>query len=268
MDYNKKLIELLKEAKSFVQYKRLPFILRIFWILTMCPLMVYTAFLIAAYFIYSFIYKGLCAPLDSLCSFMTKQREGAKDMTDAAICLGSTPIIALYKLGISVYAIGFHLLWFPIMLLTYISTLGGVKWQPYVNDATFNNNLASLTPAPSKKTAVIYSLLAFFSPAMSLVGSTIFLILGAVTAIIPVIIGFFPIAFCLVGISIGAGFLAIPLLIIVLSVLSIFLLPTGICIILYYLTSFASPILCYILPPFIFKLKPKANKKIDAVEEI
>ena len=32
----------------------------------------------------------------------------------------------------------FYVLWFIIMAFVYISTLGGVRWQPYLHDANFD----------------------------------------------------------------------------------------------------------------------------------
>jgi hypothetical protein len=40
--------------------------------------------------------------------------------------------------ALSFNAIAFYFQWFGIQIVAYILTLGGIKWQPFITEATFD----------------------------------------------------------------------------------------------------------------------------------
>lgn len=265
MDYNKKLFDLLKEARTLVQYKRLPVIFRILLFIPMLPLIIHDALLIAGYLISAFIYQGISTPFNIVHDFVKKEREGVKDLAEAAICLIATPLLLIYQLFLALFSFGFYISWFFIMLYTYIITLGGIKWQPYIKEATFDNNLDGLTPAPSTKAAKTFALLLFFAPAIStivcIIITIIYTLLAIVFAIVISII--YAISAALSSTGVGA-LIGVPL--IMLTTCAIYLVVIPVNIIYYalcYIIASAQPILIFIVNPLIFKLKPQKEDVED-----
>lgn len=258
MDYNKQLLGLLKEVKAFIQYKRLPVIFRLLLIIPMLPIIIYDAHLIALYFIRAFILKGISIPFNILHDFVKAERDGKTDIVDAAICLVSMPVLVLYQLFLALFSFEFFINWFSIMCCTYIVTLGGVKWQPYVKEATFGDNLEGLVPAPSKKAAKLFSIFVFFAPILSNIALVItviaFILFVAAVAIIDMV----PFMFITLLTSTGIGaIIAIPLLLITALVTYALILGAVIVFCLLCLIEISTPsILIFIVNPLIFKLKP------------
>ena len=158
MNYTKKLNALLSEATKAVQYKELSKFQKFAYVFAMLPLFVMDALMIAFYYVFTFVLNGLGAPFCVLSDYVKKEREGSKAAADAVICLVAMPFLFVYQVYLSLASFVFYVLWFTIMAVTYVISLGGIKWRPYITEAEFNENEVRVSkndPAELKKMATI-----------------------------------------------------------------------------------------------------------------
>lgn len=138
MDYTKLLRDLLKEATQFEQYKRLGVLSQILATICMLPIIAIDLVLIAQFFVIDFILKGLSAPFEILHQFVKKERGEVRHATEAVIYAITLPFLFIYHIYIALFSFYFYLSWFLIMVFTYLATLGGIRWQPFIMDAKFD----------------------------------------------------------------------------------------------------------------------------------
>lgn len=254
MDYNKKISGLINEAKQLSQYKRLPVVLRIFWVYALFGLIIHDLCLIASYYVLSFIYKGLSTPFNIIHDFVNKEKEGTKDLSHAVICLVAMPLLLTYQFVLALFSFAFYILWFLIMYLTYIVTLGGIKWQPYIKEASFDDNLAGMVPAPKKKSVVkfsIFTIIFFYIlpvviNVLSVISWLVYLLVLVISAALSVT---------------GVGAVIFVLLILALYIVLIIAIPLK-CISAYLYVIMAY-IVTYIGIPVFFKMKPASEVEKD-----
>ena len=140
MNYTKKITGLLKEATQFAQYKRLPAFNKYGMAVCLLPLIIYDLYLIACYFVAAFVLKGLSTPVEVLHSFVKKERNAVRHATEAVLYAVTMPFIFLYNIVLAMFSFYFYILWFLIMVVTYVVTMGGIKWQPFITEAEFDGN--------------------------------------------------------------------------------------------------------------------------------
>ena len=139
MDYSLLVKGLFKEAKQLVQFKKLTTCKKVFAIIALVPLIVSTFCSYITYYVTLFLYKGIVSPLDFLHKIVRSEGQEVKHATQAVIYWISWPVIfSLYLLN-SFFTILFYFNWFVLMLNTYLVTLCGVRWQPFVTDATYED---------------------------------------------------------------------------------------------------------------------------------
>lgn len=140
MDYLKSLKNLNAEFLNAgrEKYNSLPFILRLICTLVMLPLRV--AFVIGriGYWITWFFFKGFSAPVDYLQTWLNNQKEETGDVTKAVLYLVCLPVIFTYQVYLAFSSFIFFCQWFVLMIYAYVATLGAVRWQPVITEATFN----------------------------------------------------------------------------------------------------------------------------------
>ena len=147
------------------------------------------------------------------------------------------PGLFIIKALLAAFSFIFYIEWFKIMCTTYIATLGGIRWQPYIGDAIFYEDLNGFKPAPTSKVAIIFTIIHFasFIP-------------------IPVSIIALPLCYVLtiIGVALSVtGFgaiIGIPLLLL--------------CALIALIPSIAIPvylIITVVINPIFFKLKPINN---------
>ena len=133
MDYQKSIQTLLKEAKAGTSYYQLAKPYRVFLWIALFPLYVLEMSLIISYYVMLFLYNAMMSPVTYLESWQDKKKDGVFHATQAVIYFVSTPFIFLLRIVLSMMSFAFFFLWFYLMCTTYIVTLGGVKWQPFIN---------------------------------------------------------------------------------------------------------------------------------------
>ena len=136
MDYSKTLNNLVRTAFKGIQYKKMPVLCKILMVICMAPVIVTDFVLIAIYHVLNFFYKGLSTPVEILHNFLCNERENVRHGTEAVIYYIAFPFIWFSQICLASMSYLFYILWFFIMTTTYIWTLGGIKWQPFITEAT------------------------------------------------------------------------------------------------------------------------------------
>ena len=179
MNYTKKMGGLIAETFKLVQYKRLPLVNQILMALCLLPLTVFDAFLVASYYISAFILKGLSTPVDILHAFVKKERGEVRHATEAVLYVVAMPFIFLYNIVLAMFSFYFYILWFLIMAVTYVITLGGIRWQPFVTEAEYDGKF-NFTAAPDAKKANIITLI----PALCIAGIVVLTIVSVIISLL------------------------------------------------------------------------------------
>ena len=135
MDYQKSIKSLLKEARAGVSYQQLSKPYRAFLKIALFPIYIVEVALIMAYYIQLFFYNAMMSPVNYLEAWQEKKKEGIQHATQAVLYFVSTPAIFFFRVIISLMSFSFFFQWFLLMCFTYLATLGGVEWQPYINVA-------------------------------------------------------------------------------------------------------------------------------------
>ena len=135
MDYQKSIKSLLKEAREGLSYQQLDKPYRVFLKIALFPIYIVTVALIMIYYIQLFFYNAMMSPVNYLEAWQEKKKEGIQHATQAVLYFVSTPAIFFFRVLISLMSFNFFFQWFLLMCFTYLATLGGVEWQPYINVA-------------------------------------------------------------------------------------------------------------------------------------
>ena len=70
------------------------------------------------------------------------------------------PLIFFAHVCYSLFSLGFYFVWFVLMVNIYLVTLGGVKWQPYIMEAKFDEE-RTWNVKPSNKAANAFVIILF-----------------------------------------------------------------------------------------------------------
>ncbi len=137
MDYQKSIEGLLKEAKLGRSYLQMGKGYRNILKIAMFPLYIVEVALLFCYYVQLFFYNALLSPAAYLEEWQETKKDGVKHATQAVIYFVSTPFIFFLRIAISMLSFSFFFLWFTLMCITYLVTVGGIKWQPCINLAEF-----------------------------------------------------------------------------------------------------------------------------------
>lgn len=141
MDYQKLIGSLLAEAKKGIRYKQFNILMRVFAIICMIPFYVFAFFGVVTYYVALFFYNALLSP----CSYLEAwEKDRAKDMhpaPKAVVLFCTTPFVFFLRILIALFSFFFYFQWFSLQITFYISTFGGIKFQPWINTATFDEEI-------------------------------------------------------------------------------------------------------------------------------
>ena len=147
------------------------------------PLIIYDLYLIACYFVAAFVLKGLSTPVEVLHSFVKKERNAVRHATEAVLYAVTMPFIFLYNIVLAMFSFYFYILWFLIMVVTYVVTMGGIKWQPFITEAEFDGNYNyEVKPSTSRAKKLT------FIPVVCLIAVIALAIISFVLSIVPYIL--------------------------------------------------------------------------------
>ena len=162
MDYTKLMKSLTKEMKVGAQYDRLAPLCRVLLIIAMIPLIV--AFVLSkfAYSVSLFFYKAISSPAEHLHIWLKSQKDEVHHATQAIMYFVCMPFIFSLQVLLSLNTVYFFFQWFFLMIQGYLLTLGGIKWQPIVTEATFEDD-EEYDVAPDETFVALFAIAAFAS---------------------------------------------------------------------------------------------------------
>ena len=139
MDYLKLLNGLKEEffAVNEEKYNSLNIVVKTLLTLIFIPLRISFFFGRLMYWFTWFFFKCFATPVDYLQAWLNKQQEGIHPASQAVLYFCCIPTIFAQHVLLAFAAFSFFFQWFSLMLSAYIMTLGAVRWQPVISEATF-----------------------------------------------------------------------------------------------------------------------------------
>ena len=162
MDYGYLIKALKDEARQNIQFSRMNKGPRILARLITLPWLVAVMCAVLQYYVALFFYKACLTPVQHLHNIMRKEGEVVKHGTQVVVYLIAFPVIFELYILLSLTTVYFYFQWFVIMVYMYFATLGGVKWQPFITEATFEERAWVLKP--SDKAANRWSIICLLAP--------------------------------------------------------------------------------------------------------
>lgn len=169
MNQSKLMTSLIKEALEFIQYSRLPKYVTALLIIALSPIIIATTILVCDFYIMVFILKVFSTPCDYLLNFIKTEGKEVHWLAQAVIYAIGFPLIFIFKIYIAFMTVSLMLSWFIINCLIYTITLGGIRFQPYLLETTFESN-ATYTLKPSIDLAKIWSIISIVAFALFICG--------------------------------------------------------------------------------------------------
>ena len=205
MDYGYLIRALKDEARQNIQFSRMNKFPRFLARLITLPWLLAVMCAVLNYYVTLFFYKACLTPIQHLHNIMRKEGEVVKHGTQVVIYWIAFPIIFDLYILLSLATVAFYFQWFQVMVCMYFATLGGVKWQPFITDATFEER--SWVLKPSDKAANLWGIICLLGPVAvgvaTAILAAIFAAIGsalsengelAVLAALPVVVGVLAIA--------------------------------------------------------------------------
>ncbi len=143
MNYSAIIKKFAQEALSYKQYKRLPTAVAVLAVIATLPFLLLAALTFVFFHCYNFFYNLISSSVSYLEAWLRRERQNVHPATEAVLYLVATPFIFFIRVILSGFAAGFFFLWFGLQCYSYVFTLGGVRFQPYINSATFSGESAS-----------------------------------------------------------------------------------------------------------------------------
>ena len=124
----------IKEFFAFKQFKRIHVGLAVCAGILMSPFLLAVIAMIPAFYILQFCYKMVSAPADYL--LQNIRNEGQSTPVKAVVYFVGYPMVFLMKIALSVFSVEFFVMYFFFMLFAYIYGFGGIKFQPFLFEAS------------------------------------------------------------------------------------------------------------------------------------
>ena len=158
MNYSKLLHGLIAEMKTGVQYKRIPQPFKAFVIIGMIPVILAFVGQSIAYRVQVFFFKALSAPAEYLHRWLRGQKDEVEHATQAVMYFVCLPYIFFLQTLLALASLGFFFSWFGLQVTGYLLTLGGIRFQAYVSDATYDEvEKGEYVCTPNDQIAIIFS---------------------------------------------------------------------------------------------------------------
>ena len=141
MDYGLLMNGLVNEAKQSIQLKRMKKFPRFITRLLLLPFSVMALFTVLGYYITLFFYKAILAPVAHLEAIVKREREETGSGAQVIVYLFAFPLIFICHAVMSFVTVYFYFQWFFAMVWLYFATLHGIKWQPILTDASYDEEI-------------------------------------------------------------------------------------------------------------------------------
>lgn len=143
MDYLKLLSGLKKEflEAGRAKYESMHIALRIIFTIIFIPLRIGFFFGRFGFWFTWFFFKAIAAPVDYLQKWLKTQKDEVQHATQAVLYVVCMPTIFAQQVMLAFNSFAFFFQWFGLMIQAYIMTLGAVRWQPVITEATFDDEV-------------------------------------------------------------------------------------------------------------------------------
>ena len=173
MNYENKIKILRKEISQMLQYRHMDTSKRVCALIGMIPFWIVTACGILGYYALLFIYTGLESSATYLEEWLKEMKKDTRHATEAVVYWVILPAILAFRVFLSIFSMFFYILWFFLMVVSYITTLGGIHWTPFignVNDEETTSYVATTKRTMAHTYAILVLLLFSIFVAMKLFG--------------------------------------------------------------------------------------------------
>ncbi|MBR7117587.1 MAG: hypothetical protein IKC87_07775 [Clostridia bacterium] len=140
MNYSNLIKGLSAEAFSGSQYKRLSGAFGVFAFIGVLPFFIMSCILAVSYHVSCFFFNALSSGVGYLESWLNEKKKDVNPITEAVLYFLTIPFIFFCHALLSIFSIIFFFIWFQLQCFAYIASLGGIRWQPYINRATYNED--------------------------------------------------------------------------------------------------------------------------------
>lgn len=168
MNYSALLHGLIAEMKQGTQYKRIPQPFNVLLIIGMIPVILVFIAQAIAYRVQVFFFKALSAPAEYLHKWLRGQKDEVGNLTQAVMYFVCLPYIFFLQTLLALASLGFFFSWFGLQVTGYLLTLGGIRFQAYISDATFDEvEACEYVCNPEAQIAVIFACVVFGALALN-----------------------------------------------------------------------------------------------------
>lgn len=143
----------IKEFFEFKQFKRIPIGLAIAAGILLSPFLLAVIFMIPAFYILQFCFKIVAAPADYLLQNLRDESDNA--IVKAVVYFVGYPFVFLMKIALSAFSVEFFVMYFFFMLFAWIYGCGGIKFQPFIFEASTDCSAHLEGKASTKTIAII-----------------------------------------------------------------------------------------------------------------
>ena len=158
MNYSSSIKSLFKEIARQKSYSRLHPALRIVMLILMLPFVVVAGAAVVLYHVLLFFRKGSQIAADELEAWLNKKKDGVHFVPEAVLYFVTVPFIFFLRVLLTFFSGFLYFTWFTIMCSTFIASIGGVRWQPYLNAVSYDKEFA-WSFKHSNKTFNVFALL-------------------------------------------------------------------------------------------------------------
>lgn len=156
MNYSKVMQDFRAEITKFIQYRRMSSAQKWWTVLGMLPFFLIMGAQIAGYYVILFWYSCFASCSDYLEAWLNDTKKNVQHATEAVLYFVTIPTIFSLRVLLSFFSFIFYLYWFFMMIVTYIATLGGIKWNPFIQNVGNDSN-TSYQATTSRKAANVFS---------------------------------------------------------------------------------------------------------------
>lgn len=139
MNYAKLLKQLTTEMKTKnARWSKMKKGLKIFLIIVFIPFIVSFILSKIVFWLTMFFYQLLGAPAGHLHHWLHAEKDVVQPAAQAVLYLICMPVVFGLQVVLSLASFLFYVEWFVLQIIAFIVTLGGSKFQPFINEATFD----------------------------------------------------------------------------------------------------------------------------------
>jgi hypothetical protein len=161
MNYQQLIKGLLAEAKNAERYKQMGPGVRVLTMIGLSPIFLFKWLVVIYYYALLFLYNALLSPANYLENWQSERTKGVQHITEAVVFLVSTPFIFFLRVWLSIASFFFYFLWFDLMCASYLFSLGSIRWQPFLNTATFDGTERHWKLKPAETGTMAFGIIAF-----------------------------------------------------------------------------------------------------------